>query len=916
MWFERWRYVLPLRLRSLMRSNTAERELDEELRYHIERETELNVARGMSPSEARGAAMRAIGGVEQHKEACRDERRVSLVENIVRDTRYGLRLLSRTPIFTAVAILSLALGIGANAAIFQLIDTIRLRSLPVANPHQLAEVRADGPQAFGNYDGINSKATYPLWELIRASQSAFSGMFAWADAGFLVGRGGEARAARGLWVSGDFFPVLGIAPERGRLLDPSDDRPGCGAASAVISHAFWQTHLNARESAIGGSLTILDRPFTVVGVAPASFTGLEVGRTFDVALPLCSAELLDTRLERRDHWWLTIMGRLKPDWTASRADEHLRALSTGFLDATIPPGYDAGFIAGYRRLRFGVVPGDRGVSRLRDRHGTLLSLLQGLTGLVLLITCGNLATLMLARASAREREIAVRVAIGASRRRVVSQILIESLLVAAGGAVLAVPVGLFSARALVAFLESSINPVILNLTVDWRLVTFVGAAGTLAAIVFGLVPALRVSMVGPIAAIRQASRSSTVDRHRARFQRGLVVAQIAVSLVLIFSALLFVQTFRNLAAVDTGFETDHTLAVTFMDRVSQDLSDGRKVAFQEELTNEIRSIPGVAAAAASTHVPLSGNVWSHFFRVAGVEGNPRRVSRFAYVSPGYFDTLEIPLRSGRDFTTLDTARSRRVMLVNDSFVRSHLAGLTPIGTTLRTVAEPGFPETTYEIIGVVGNTKYADLRGENCWCPAAGESDAPIAYVPLAQNPSPYAWAPVIVRSSTGSPGVSGAIAQQIARLHPGITVQVVELKAQVRERLVGERMIAWLAGTFGILAMALVTVGLYGLIAYLAVSRRHEIGIRLSLGSTRAQIVGLLLRDNLLLLGAGLAIGLPLAVVAMRGTGTLLFGLSPTSARGLVEAVSLLAAAGLVAAVVPAWRAARIRLDEALRCE
>jgi ABC-type antimicrobial peptide transport system permease subunit len=256
------------------------------------------------------------------------------------------------------------------------------------------------------------------------------------------------------------------------------------------------------------------------------------------------------------------------------------------------------------------------------------------------------------------------------------------------------------------------------------------------------------------------------------------------------------------------------------------------------------------------------------------------------------------------------------MLVNESFVRSHLPGLTPIGTTLRTAAEPGFPETTYEIIGVVGDTKYADLRGEDCWCPTAGEPAAPIAYIPIAQNPSPYAWAPLIVRSSAGSAGVGGAIAQRIARLHPGIAIQTVEMKAQVRERLVGERTIAWLAGTFGILAMALVTVGLYGLIAYLAVSRRHEIGIRLSLGSTRAQIVRLLLRDNLLLLAAGLAIGLPLAVLAMRGAGTLLFGLSPASARGMVEAMALLASAGLAAAAVPAWRAARIRLDEALRSE
>jgi putative ABC transport system permease protein len=834
----------------------------------------------------------------------------------MRDTQYGLRLLRRSPIFATVSILSLALGIGANAAIFHLIDAIELRSLAIANPQELVEVRADGPQAFGSYEGVNSKATYPLWELIHTHQSAFSAMFAWGDVKFLVGRGREARSARGLWVSGDFFPGLGILPERGRLLGPEDDRLGCGNGSAVISHAFWQMYFGGRESAIGSTLTLRDQPFTVVGVAPSSFTGLEVGETFDIALPVCSVALWDSRLDRRDRWWLTIMGRLKPDWTIARANEHLRTLSPGLLDATIAPGYDAGLIEGYRRLRFGVFPAGRGVSRLREAHGTSLSLLLGLTGLVLLITCGNLATLMLARASAREREIAVRVAIGASRPRLVSQMVTESLLVAAGGAALAVPMALLSGRALVTFLETPTSPVTLSLTVDWRLVMFIGAIAIVAAVLFGLVPALRVSMVEPISAMRQASRGLTLDRQRARFQRALVIAQIAVSLVLIFSALLFIQTFRNLVAVDTGFDPHRTIAVWFIDRASENLPAEQKAAFQEQLTREIRSVPGVAAAASSTHIPLSGSIWSHFFRVTGVAGNKHRASRFAYVSPGYFDALKIPIRSGRDFVALDNARSRSVMLVNESFVRSHLGGLDPIGATVRTLAEAGFPETTYEIIGVVGDTKYADLREEDCWCDTAGGSMAPIAYVPLAQNPSPYAWAPVIVRSSTPLAGITSAIAQRVERLNPAIAIDFGELKTEIRERLIRERMIAWIGGAFGMLAMTLVAVGLYGIIAYLVVSRRHEIGIRLALGSTRAQIAGLVLRDNLWLMSAGLAIGLPLAVAAMRGARALLFGLTPTDVPTVVGAAALLAAAGVFAAALPAWRAARIRPDVALRCD
>ena len=837
-------------------------------------------------------------------------------DNLIRDTRFGLRFLRRSPIFTAVAIASLALGIGANAAIFQLIDTIQLRSLAIANPQELAEVHADGPQAFGSYEGVNSKATYPLWELIHANQSAFSAMFAWGDTGFLVGRGSEARRARGLWVSGDFFRALGIAAERGRLLGPDDDLRGCGAGSAVVSHAFWQTSLGGRESVVGSLLTILDQPFTIVGVTPASFTGLEVGETFDIAVPLCSAALWDSPVEQRDRWWLTIMGRLKPEWTIARADEHLRTLSPGFLDATVPPGYDAGLIDGYRRLRFGVFPAGRGVSRLREMHQTSLSLLLGLTGLVVLITCGNLATLMLARASARGRELAVRLAIGASRAQLVSQMTIESLLVAAAGAALAVPVALLSARALVAFLGSSTSAVTLSLTADWRLIGFVCAIGMLTAILFGLLPALRVSLVDPIVIMRQASRGLTLDRHRAGFQRGLVVAQIAVSLVLVFSALLFVQTFRNLAAVDTGFETNGTMAVSFFDLASQGLSAEQRVAFQERLTSEIRSVPGVAAAASSTHVPLSGSTWSHFFRASGVAGDARKASRFAYVGPGYFETLKIPIRSGRDFNEFDNARSRRVMLVNESFVRSHLDARNAIGTVIRTLAEPGYPEMTYEIIGVVGDTKYADLREENCWCDTAGGSMAPIAYVPIGQNPSPSAWEPVIIRASTALAGITSTIAQRVERLNPAIAIQFVELNTRIRLSLVRERLIAWLAGAFGILAMVLVAIGLYGIIAYLAVSRRNEIGIRLSLGSTRAQIVKLVLRDNLWMLGAGLAIGLPLAVAATRAASALLFGLTPTDLPTVAGAACLLASAGLLAGALPAWRAARTRPDVALRCD
>jgi predicted permease len=828
------------------------------------------------------------------------------MEHVIRDAQYGLRVLRRSPVFAAAAILSLALGIGANAAIFQLIDTVRFRSLPVADPQGLVEVRADGVDGFGISASFNSEVTYPLWEQMREHQTAFASMFAWGDTQFVVGRGDDVRQVRGLWVSGDFFRVLGITPERGRLFTSDDDRRGCGAGSAIVSHAFWQTALGGRDTAIGSTLSVLDQSFTIVGVTPARFTGLEVGQSFEVALPLCSAALWGDSLDRRDFWWLTVMGRLKPEWTIPRADQYLRALSPGLLDATVPSGYGADLTAQYRAFRFGVIPAGRGVSRLRGAHGTSLSLLFGLTGLVLLMTCANVATLTLARASAREREVAVRVAIGASRWRVVSQMLIENLLVAIGGAALAVPVALLCGRALIAFLDTSTNPVVLHLTADWRLISFVAASAALTSLLCGLVPARRVSLVDPIAAMRQSSRGLTVDRGRARLQRGLVVGQIAVSLVLVVSALLFVRSFRNLMRVDTGFDLENTAAVWVFDPQSAVLPIAQRVAFQKRLIDEIGSVPGVAAAAAATHIPLSGDSWWHFFHVTSRAGNERNGSRFTYVSPGYFNTLRIPIRSGRDFEELDNANSRRVMLVNESFARSHLQGLNPIGATVRTVAEAGYPETTYEIIGVVGNTKYSDLR----------EEMPPIAYVPIAQNPGLQPWAPVIVRSSTLLAGLTLPIVQRARALNPALVVEVIELKTQIGERLVAERTTAWLAGAFGVLAIVIVTIGLYGIIAYLTVSRRHEIGIRLSLGSTRGQIVMLVLRDSLWLLALGLLLGLPLAATAMRGASTFLFGLSPTDLTTMAVAAGVLAAVAGLAGAIPAWRAARVKPGIALRCD
>ena len=827
-------------------------------------------------------------------------------ERFARDIRHGLRGLRRSPIFAAVAIVSLALGIGANAAIFQLIDIVGLRNLPIADPAQLVEIRAEGTHAFGVSTNFNAEVTNPLWEQMRSRQEPFAAMFAWGNAELPIGRAEEIYQARGLWVSGAFFRGLGITPERGRMFNDDDDRRGCGAGAAIISHGFWQTHFGGREAAIGATLRILNQPFIVVGVTPPRFTGLEVGQTFDVALPICSAALWSDNLDRRDLWWLTVMGRLKADWTIPRANDYMRSLSPGLLEATLPTGYGSELMTQYRGFRFGVIAAGRGVSRLRGTYQTSLALLFGLTGLVLVITCANLATLTLARASAREREFGIKVAVGASRSQVVSSMLVESVLVGAAAAMAAVPVAIASGRALVSFLDSPANPIVLNLTSDWRLLCFVAAVTAVTSLLFGLIPALRVSSMDPLAVMRQSARGLTLDRRRARFQRGLVVGQITLSLALVVSALLFVRSFRNLTHVQTGLTLDGTVVAWATDRQSATLPLEERVTFQQRLTEEVRSVPGVIAAASTTFIPLGGGSWFHFFRIPRLAGNQQQASRFIYVSPGYFNTLGVPIISGRDFDAPDTARARRVMLVNEQFVRAHLAGLEPIGVTVQTIAEAGYPEVTYEIIGTVGNTKYSDLR----------EEMPPIAYVPIAQDPDLQPWAPVILRAGIPTGAVTRAISQRMKQLNPSLTLQFIDLKAHTRDRLSAERTTAWLAGAFGALAIVVVTVGVYGIITYMVVSRRQEIGIRLSLGSTRAQIATLVLRESLRLLILGLVIGIPSTMLSMRAASALLFGLSPTDIATMIAAATVLGAAASLAAGIPAWRASRVDPQVALRCE
>ena len=825
----------------------------------------------------------------------------------LQDLRYAVRMLLKNAGFTVVAVLTLALGIGANTAIFQLLNAVRLKTLPVSKPQELIEVRiVGGNPGLGISDGANAELTYPLWEQIQRHREAFSGMFAWSSGELPIGGEVETRMMKCLWASGDFFPVLGVSPVCGRLFNADDDRRGAGPGGVVISYAFWQSEFGGQDSAIGKSLTLGDRVFQIIGVTPPAFFGLEVGKQFDVAVPISTRTLWwDNVLDRTDAWWLRVMGRLKSGLNLVQAAEYVKTFSPGVIEDTLPVGYGAGTVESYRKFKLSAFPAGTGVSQLRSDYERSLWLLLGITGLVLVIACVNLANLTLARASARAREIAVRLAIGASRARLIRQLLSESLLLAGAGAVAGACLAHFLSRSIVWFLSTQGNRLTIDLDADWRVLAFTSAVAILTCVFFGLAPAIRSSRIAPAAALCAGGRGTAGNRERFAWQRGLTVLQMAVSLVLLSGALLLVRSFWNLTSMHPGFRQDGVF-VTYVNFAHvKPTAEGRE-AFKTELLEQIRSIPQVEAAAITTHVPVISGSWTMGVRVTSAQGEKEGWSKVAWVSPDYFKALEIPILTGRDIAKTDTATTPKVALVNETFVRQWLGGADPIGARVRTGAEPGYPEAIYEIVGVVKDTKYGRLQSEI----------PPIAYAPASQLPTPGSWATIVIRSSAPLGGIIAAVKQRVARLDSSVHMGTSVLKTQVSEGLARERLLAWLSGFFGVLAVVLVMIGLYGLVSYTTLLRRNELGIRLALGAQRGNILWLVLRQGLHLAVMGVGIGLVGALALMHFLSSLLFDLKPTDPATLTTTSLLLVVVASLACWLPARRAARVDPMEALRYE
>jgi putative ABC transport system permease protein len=825
---------------------------------------------------------------------------------IWQDLRYGARLLRLNPVFTLVATLSLALGIGANTAIFQLLDAVRLRTLPVRNPQELAEVKiADRSWGSGNFSSRHPELTNPMWELIRKQQQAFSGIFAWSSETFNLARGGQARNAEGLWVSGEAFNVLGVPPLLGRVFTAADDRRGCGSPGVVISYPFWQREFGGQATALGSKLSLNGHPFEVIGVTPAGFFGMEVGRSYDVAVPICSEPVIKgeyTRLDMRHGWWLAITGRLKPGWTLARASAQVRTISRSVFEPTVPPIYNPDGVKHYLEYKLGAFPGGTGLSSLREDYEKPLWLLLSIAGLVLLIACANLANLMLARASAREREIAVRLAIGASRMRLIRQLLAESLLLAFLGAVAGALLASVLSQSLVSFLSTEGSPLFIDLQPDWRVLGFTAGLAVLTTVLFGLAPALRATRTAPGAVLKAGGRALTASRERFGLRRVLVVSQVALSLVLLVGALLFVRSLRNLVTLNAGFQQDG-IVVAQVDFTRRNMPKERRLPFKRELIERIQGIPGVQGAADSSIIPISGNGWNQNILV---DRKAKGLSWFSRITPGYFKTLGTPFLAGRDFDDHDSLNAPKAAIVNETFASKILGGGSPLGKTFHLEMGPGEPDPLYQVVGLVKDTKYGHLK----------EDARPIAFFPSAQDANPDPDAQILVRSNAPLLILISSVKRVILEANPDIDLDFKVFKTQINESLLQERLMATLSGFFGFLAALLATIGLYGVMSYMVAQRQNEIGVRMALGANGRDVLRMVLREAGLLLVIGLAVGTALAVAAGRAATSMLYGLKPHDPITMALAIASLAAVALLASYVPALRAARLEPMVALRDE
>jgi putative ABC transport system permease protein len=814
-----------------------------------------------------------------------------MLDALIQDLRYALRSLRSAPGFAIVAILSLALGIGANTAIFSLIDSVMLKTLPVSHPEQLLQLRTPA--------GFDDVFTNPLWEQIRDRQDVFSTLFAYSSTRYNLATGGEVRNVVGNRVSGQYFETLGIQAVLGRTLTAADDQRGC-AGTAVLSHDFWQRAYAGRTDVVGQTISLNGHPFEIVGVTQPGFSGIEVGSAVNVFAPICTDAILDpstNSLDKRGDWWLRIIGRPKPAISAAQVTARMNTLAPEIFKATLPPNLlHADQQAKYLASTFNTAPASSGVSGVRSQYRLALLTLMVVVGVVLLIACANVANLLLARGAARQREIAIRMALGSGRARLIRQLLTESLLLSFGGAALGVVFAQWGTRLLVGLLSTSRSSVFLDLSVDGRMLAFTAGVATLTGLLFGLAPAWRGTRVQPQTAMKANSRG-VIEGAGFGLAKTLVTIQVALSVVLVVGAGLMLGTFWKLSSLDTGFDPQNVLLVR-LDLGNTNYSPERRPAAYKEMLDRVRAIPGVSSASMSGQVPIGRGAWQEELEI---EGYGTASVMYNSVTAGYFDTLRTPLIVGRDFNQYDTPQSPSVAIVNETFARRYYGPANPLGKRFRW--RPGSKlSAPVEIVGVVKDAKYASLR----------EPSLPTMFIPEAQV-GPRGFANIEIRANAD---IVPSVKEAIEAVNRDIKLQFATFTTQIEESLVRERLLATLSGFFGGLALLLAIIGLYGVMSYTVARRRNEIGIRMALGAEQARVLRMVLGEVGVIVFIGLAIGLGAALATTRFVASFLYGLTPNDPWVLALAALILATVALLAGYLPARRASRLDPMTALREE
>ncbi|HSC29609.1 MAG TPA: ABC transporter permease [Vicinamibacterales bacterium] len=909
------------RLRVFARRRRLDEELVEEIALHVELRRQDLIARGTDPRDAAYEARRRFGNVTAIREESRAMWGFPSIETLAQDARYGLRLLRRSRAFTVFAVLSLGIGMGASAAVFSLADRILFEKLPVRNPDELVIFRwISGPVfPFDSLSGRSSQTdtettstsfSLEAFEAAREQGAAHADVIGFAEMDRVtIGTGPQAELATGQAVSGNYFDVLGVPPAAGRPLTDQDDSASAPAV-AMLSYAAWQRRFGGSPDAIGRSLNINSIPATIVGVAPRGFRGtLQVGDAPVVFVPLAQ----QGRFERSDDyvnpnfWWVLLAARLKAGSTMDAA----QATFSGILRRNVAANRPSLAAADLPRIR--LEPGARGQVEARNGTREPLAIMSAVVAVVLLVACANIANLLLSRASARTREIAVRVAIGAPRQRIVRQLLTESIVVAFLAAAAGLVVATWLARGLLPALDELNEGLASDIALDGRAVAFTMAVALGSSLVFGLFPALRGTDPHPGAALREAGRGRFGQSRRMSANGVIVAAQIALSLLLVAAAGLLVGSVRNLERIDPGFDP----ASVLLFRVDPTLNgyEGERLrTLYTSLLERVRALPGVVSASASSHtlIASSAAISGMYLSGAGAGGNeagsgassgrPPLAWRLT-VDDRFFQTMRIPLLKGRTFSPLEPPTGQPVAIVNETFARTFLDAQEPIGRRFRLSGRPGAPEI--EVVGVVADARYASLHDEA----------PPTAYLSYLQHP-PGAMT-FEVRTAGDPLDLVSAVRSATSALEPNAPLFDVRTQSmQIRHSLRRESLFARLATMLGAIALLLSAIGVYGMMAASVTRRTAEIGIRVALGAERGTITWMVLRQSLNMVGAGLAVGIPAALWSTQIVESLLFGLTPSDPRVLASAAAVLATIATVAAYVPARRAAHVDPLVALRHE